>query len=69
MCVLCWQFLTEEHWTDRWVDDEQAPPPGPLGVTGSAPGAELDSTAPACSIASSVTMGCGSTIGRAAAIC
>jgi hypothetical protein len=22
MCVLCWQFLTEDHGTERWVDDE-----------------------------------------------
>ena len=20
MCVLCWQFVTEEHWTDRQAD-------------------------------------------------
>ena len=21
MCVLCWQFLTESHWTDRRFED------------------------------------------------
>ncbi len=21
MCVLCWQFLTESHWTDRQFED------------------------------------------------
>jgi hypothetical protein len=31
MCVLCWQFLTEEHWTDRWVDDEASADTGTAG--------------------------------------
>jgi hypothetical protein len=22
MCVLCWQFITEEHWTDRRGSDD-----------------------------------------------
>ena len=25
MCVLCWQFLTEWHWTDQRFDDRAAP--------------------------------------------
>jgi hypothetical protein len=31
MCVLCWQFLTEEHWTDRSVDDEASAATGTAG--------------------------------------
>jgi hypothetical protein len=31
MCVLCWQFLTEEHWTDRWVDDAASTATGTAG--------------------------------------
>jgi hypothetical protein len=24
MCVLCWQFLTESHWTDRRFEDNDS---------------------------------------------
>ena len=24
MCVLCWQFLTESHWTDRRFEDHDS---------------------------------------------
>jgi hypothetical protein len=31
MCVLCWQFLAEDHWTDRQFDDADATATGTAG--------------------------------------
>jgi hypothetical protein len=31
MCVLCWQFVTEEHWTDRRVDEGDSATMGSAG--------------------------------------
>jgi len=31
MCVLCWQFLTEDHWTDRQFDDGESTTIGTAG--------------------------------------
>lgn len=31
MCVLCWQFLTQEHWTDQRFDEAAAAAPATTG--------------------------------------
>jgi hypothetical protein len=34
MCVLCWQFLAEDHWTDRPFDHSEAAATGTAGSDG-----------------------------------
>ncbi len=34
MCVLCWQFLTEDHWTDRRFDDGETAATGSVSSDG-----------------------------------
>lgn len=31
MCVLCWQFLSEGHWTEQQFDDQDAAAAGTAG--------------------------------------